>query len=149
MSYAHMLVPTDGTEASQHAIDQAVALAKHAGARITGYHLIEPLPSPSGMYASMADLREREAYPARASAVAREHLAVIEASAREAGVPCTTYFELSGKHPYEAIIDAARANGCDLIVMGTHARRGLDAVFLGSETHKVLTHTEIPVLVTH
>lgn len=149
MNYEHMLVPTDGTEASHHAIEQAVELARHAGARITGYHLIEPLPTPSGMFTTMADVREHETYPARAGEVAREHLAVLEQSARNAGVPCTTYYEISAKAPYEAIIEAARTNGCDLIVMGTHARRGLDAVFLGSETHKVLTHSAIPVLVTH
>ncbi len=149
MDYAHVLVPTDGTEASRHAIEQAVELAKHAGARITGYHLIEPLPNPSGMFTTMADVRERESFPERAGTVAREHLAVLEQSARDAGVPCTTYYEISTKHPYEAIIDAARTNGCDLIVMGTHSRTGLDAVFLGSETHKVLTHSQIPVLVTH
>lgn len=149
MNYAHMLVPTDGTEASRHAIEQAVELARHAGGRITGYHLIEPLPHPSGMFTTMADVRDRESYPVRAGEVAREHLSIIEQSARDAGVPCTTYYEISEKHPYEAIIDAARTNGCDLIVMGTHSRRGLDAVFLGSETHKVLTHSAIPVLVTH
>jgi len=48
---------------------------------------------------------------------------------------------------YQAIIDAASARGCDLIVMASHGRRGVSAVVLGSETVKVLTHSKIPVLV--
>jgi len=48
---------------------------------------------------------------------------------------------------YQAIIDAASARKCDLIVMASHGRRGVSAVVLGSETVKVLTHSKIPVLV--
>ena len=51
------------------------------------------------------------------------------------------------EHPYSAIIDAGNKNGCDLIAMASHGRRGLSAVVLGSETVKVLTHSNIPVLV--
>jgi nucleotide-binding universal stress UspA family protein len=52
-----------------------------------------------------------------------------------------------GDSPHEAIIENAGKRNCDLIVMASHGRRGLDAVLLGSETVKVLTHTKIPVLV--
>jgi nucleotide-binding universal stress UspA family protein len=51
------------------------------------------------------------------------------------------------EHPYRAIIDAAIKDGCDLITMASHGRRGISAVVLGSETVKVLTHSKIPVLV--
>jgi nucleotide-binding universal stress UspA family protein len=51
------------------------------------------------------------------------------------------------QHIYQAIIDAASARTCDLIVMASHGRRGVSAVVLGSETVKVLTHSKIPVLV--
>ena len=49
--------------------------------------------------------------------------------------------------PYEAIIDAATQNNCDLIFMSSHGRSGIGALLLGSETNKVLTHSKIPVLV--
>ncbi|MGH6825731.1 universal stress protein [Methyloceanibacter sp.] len=49
--------------------------------------------------------------------------------------------------PYKAILDTASAKGCDLIVMGSHGRRGMAALLLGSETQKTLTHGKIPVLV--
>ena len=51
------------------------------------------------------------------------------------------------EQPYQAIIDAAKRNECDLIVMASHGRRGVSALMLGSETVKLLTHSTIPVLV--
>ena len=62
------------------------------------------------------------------------------------GVRCETVVEV-GDHPFEAIIRTAETQGCDLIVMASHGRRGVQGVLIGSETQKVLTHTQIPVLV--
>jgi len=50
-------------------------------------------------------------------------------------------------HIYQGIIDTAGSTNCDLIIMASHGRRGLSAIILGSETSKVLTHSNIPVLV--
>jgi nucleotide-binding universal stress UspA family protein len=77
---------------------------------------------------------------------ADEKLAVVERLAREAGVQVET-LRLSNDHPWEAIVQAAKDKRCDLIVMASHGRRGVSAVVLGSETHKVLTHSTVPVLV--
>ena len=63
-----------------------------------------------------------------------------------AGVVCET-LHVEHEHVHQAIIDAASARRCDLIVMASHGRRGVSAVVLGSETVKVLTHSKIPVLV--
>jgi CBS domain-containing protein len=65
---------------------------------------------------------------------------------RDADVPCETVFQTSD-HPYEAIIATAKEKGCDLIMMASHGRSGVQAFLLGSETQKVLTHSAIPVLV--
>jgi nucleotide-binding universal stress UspA family protein len=70
----------------------------------------------------------------------------VKMAAQAAGVPCETIREVHDQ-PYRAIIDAALALGCDLIVMASHGRRGISALLLGSETAKVLTHSTIPVLV--
>src|SRR5205809_5762777 len=64
----------------------------------------------------------------------------------KAGVSCDTDY-VTSSHPYEMIIKAAEKKGCDLIMMASHGRRGLQGLLIGSETHKVLTHTKIPVLV--
>ena len=59
----------------------------------------------------------------------------------------TVMVQVEHEHPYETIIDTARKRGCDAIVMASHGRRGVSAVVLGSETVKVLTHSNIPVVV--
>ena len=53
----------------------------------------------------------------------------------------------AGESPYEVIIQQAKTSKCDLIIMASHGRKGIQSVLLGSETTKVLTHSDIPVLV--
>ena len=71
---------------------------------------------------------------------------MVENVAKEAGIACDTV-RATSDHPYEAIIKAAQDKGCDLIMMASHGRRGVRGLLLGSETHNVLTHTKLPVLV--
>jgi nucleotide-binding universal stress UspA family protein len=85
-------------------------------------------------------------YKKQAEAHAEKVLGTVSAGAKSAGVGCET-LHVEHQHVYQAIIDAAAARRCDLIVMASHGRRGLSAVVLGSETVKVLTHSKIPVLV--
>jgi nucleotide-binding universal stress UspA family protein len=66
--------------------------------------------------------------------------------ATEAGVKCHAH-TVEALHPWEAILDHAKSQAIDLVVMASHGRRGLSAMLLGSETQKVLTHSTIPVLV--
>ena len=66
--------------------------------------------------------------------------------AKTHAVPCDTV-AVGHDYPFEAILNTARKQKCDLIAMASHGRRGLSAVVLGSETQKVLTHSTIPVLV--
>ena len=73
-------------------------------------------------------------------------LGVVSAEAKSAGVVCDP-LHVEHEQVYQAIIEAAEARRCDLIVMASHGRRGVAAVVLGSETVKVLTHSKIPVLV--
>jgi nucleotide-binding universal stress UspA family protein len=75
-----------------------------------------------------------------------DYLAVITKAAAQAGVECDPV-ATNRAYPYEAIISVAAQRNCDLIVMGSHGRSGMRAFLLGSETHEVLTHSQIPVLV--
>ncbi len=77
---------------------------------------------------------------------AGEYLAEVQDQCAEAGVECDAVTATSDI-PYQAIIDAAERAGCDLIFMASHGRRGISGFLLGSETNKVLTHSNIPVLV--
>ena len=63
-----------------------------------------------------------------------------------AGLDCEGY-TVEAAHPWEAIVEHAKAQGCDLIVMASHGRRGVGALLIGSETSRVLTHCSVPVLV--
>ncbi len=98
------------------------------------------------MLASEIIERARE-YEKQTKEEAAQALGAIEEAAREAGVACTALHRASDS-PWEEIINVATEQGCDLIFMASHGRRGVSALLLGSETNKVLTHSKIPVLVT-
>lgn len=140
--YRHILVPTDGTPLSAAAVKKAVSLAKSVGAKVTALTVVHRLPvlGLGGSYAYMDEFW-RDAH-----AEADRRLGEAEEAAKRDGVPCDVV-KVEDRQPYEAIIEAAEARGCDLIVMASHGRRGLSALVIGSETMKVLTYSKLPVLV--
>ena len=146
--YKHILIPTDGSELSDKAVEAAIKLAKLAGARITAFHAVEPYPL-QGAYAAeasgVAELQP-EVFAERSEEYAKRVLEAVATAAAAANVQCTTS-HVTSRSASQAIVNKARAEGCDLIVMASHGRRGLEGFLLGSETQKVLTHSTIPVLV--
>ena len=146
--YKHILIPTDGSELSDKAVEAAIKLAKLAGARITAFHAVEPYPL-QGAYAAeasgVAELQP-EVFAERSEEYAKRVLEAVATAAAAANVQCTTS-HVTSRSASQAIVNKARAEGCDLIVMASHGRRGLEGFLLGSETQKVLTHSSIPVLV--
>lgn len=145
--YRHMLFPTDGSELSRRALGTAVGLAKKLGARLTGIHVMAPYEPPlADITFTYPEPVSPEAYEKAAKKASAAIRAEVIAAGRDAGVECDAVSAFSGE-PWDAIVDAAAAHHCDLIVMATHGRRGLAAVLAGSETQKVLTHAPIPVLV--
>ena len=144
--FQHILVPSDGSEFSQAAVAKAVAFAKETGARITAFYAKPSPPIPYYGEGIGANWQMPASYTELVDRQAQEVVDSVEKLCQEARVPCQK-LTLSSDVPYEAIIDAATQSGCDLIFMASHGRRGLSALLLGSETHKVLTHATIPVLV--
>lgn len=142
--FKHILIPTDGSELAGQAIDKGLAFAAESGAKVTILTVTEPFHILSTDAVQLESTRSN--YEASANAHAREILAAAEEKAKAAGVPVTTHHKWHD-HPYEAIIDAALEDGCDLIAMASHGRRGMAAVVMGSQATKVLTHSKIPVLV--
>jgi nucleotide-binding universal stress UspA family protein len=142
--FKHILLPTDGSQLSEIAIQEGIELAKAINARVTGFHVLPEFPEFTYRPEMLGDVREEFTGDSRARAT--QYLRVIEEAAIKARVRCDTGYT-SSAHPYEAIIRAAEENGCDLILMASHGRRGVQGLLIGSETHKVLTHTKIPVLV--
>jgi nucleotide-binding universal stress UspA family protein len=147
--YRHILIPTDGSELAHRAVSHGLSLAKSIGAKVTaltveGSFDVYTVPA-SKVYEMSGAFAE---HAGRAKAHAEKILNGVAEEARLAGVTCETLY-LEKDHPYEAIIEAAKQRGCDLIVMASHGRTGIAAAVLGTLTTKVLTHTKIPVLVCH
>ena len=142
--FRHILLPTDGSPLSEAAMRKGIQFAKAIDARVTGFCVIPKLRY-SSYESELAPEFKKQAAAAVLSEV-NKNLLAIEKAAKEAGVPCETAQETSDQ-PYEAIIEAAKKRKCDLIIMASHGRRGVQGLLLGSETQKVLTHSKIPVLV--
>ena len=142
--FKNILIPTDGSDLASTAVDQGVLFAKEIGAKITAMTVTEPFHLVS-IAPSQLEYTPIE-YKKHAEASAAKVLGIVLAAAKSAGVSCET-LHVEHEHVYQAIIDAAAARRCDLILMASHGRRGVSAVVLGSETVKVLTHSKIPVLV--
>ena len=144
--YRHLLVPTDGSEIAAKAVAAAIALARHSGARLTfvtamppyRFHYDEEGRADTAVTADEHHRRTRDQ--------AERILDGPAQAARAAGLECDTLY-LENERPYQAILEAAELRSCDLIVMSSHGRRGLDALVHGSETREVLTHSQIPTLV--
>jgi len=109
---------------------------------------MEPYPL-QGVYAAetsgVAELQP-ELFAERSEQYARRVLDAVASAAAAANVQCATAYASSGS-PSASIVEIASKEKCDLIVMASHGRRGLEGFLLGSETQKVLTHSSIPVLV--
>ncbi len=144
--YKHLLVPTDGSQLSNDAVERAINFAKETGARLTALHVMPEYIPPAFAEFPAAGQASFAEFVKATEENARTVLDAVRQSAAAAGVDCET---VSVRHtqPYRAIIDTARERACDLIFMASHGRRGLSALVLGSETNKVLTHSNVPVLV--
>lgn len=144
--FKHILLPTDGSELSLRAVDTGVALAARLGARVYALHVIAPFPA-STRYVSLLAVNE-PSYTRDTTADAERYLAEVRQRAEGAGVPYAGSHVIDNR-PWSAIIDATRAQHCDLIVMATNGWRGFDRLLLGSETHKTVLNGEVPVLICH
>jgi nucleotide-binding universal stress UspA family protein len=142
--YKHILIPSDGSELSEKAVKQGLALAKSIGAKVTAITVSETFHTFSVDPVMVTDTPEQ--YQRDCEARAEKYLSVAKNAAKATGVPYES-MHVMHDHPYEAIINAAKDKGCDLIFMASHGRKGMSAVVLGSETVKVLTHSKIPTLV--
>jgi nucleotide-binding universal stress UspA family protein len=142
--YKHILIPTDGSELSKKAIDQGTRLAKALNAKVTAITVSAPFHVFATEPGMVTDTPAE--YKKRIAALTAKYLKVATDAAAAAGVPCDAV-EVEHEHPYQAIIDTAKKRECDAIVTAPHGRRGISAVVLGSETVKVLTHGNVPVVV--
>jgi len=143
MFNGRILVATDGSALSDKAVATAVELARKLGVELVALTTLPVYPySGIGESSGVAAAD----YQAHAGAEASHRLAHVQRLARDAGVACHTSM-LEDDQPYRAIITTADKHDCGLIVMASHGRRGVHGLMLGSETQRVLTHTQRLVLV--
>ncbi|MGZ5094320.1 MAG: universal stress protein [Burkholderiales bacterium] len=146
--FKHILIPTDGSELSDKGVKQTIKMAKAVGAHITAVHVV---PNYSALFQdegfAMPDIPDwQKLFDDSRVTRAKEILDRVKKAADKAGVKCDTV-AAHGDMPYEMIIEQAEKSRCDLIMMASHGRKGMQRLLLGSETAKVLTHSTIPVLV--
>lgn len=145
--FTHVLTPIDGSEVSISAARHGIELARLCNAKLTAI-MVSPTYrqhyQDGFVVPTVQVIRERweEQMGARAQAV----LDNICLESGRAGVKCES-LHVFGDLPYQAIIDAAKTHGCDVVVMGSHGYGGVKQFILGSETARVLSHSSIPVVV--
>lgn len=143
--FRNILLATDGSAPSNHAAKLAVGLARANGATLTAVTVVDPYPylgmgemNPMGLHAYLA--------------TARDHAAAAHAQVEAlcAGVP-PVRLELRLVEEVTAvkgIVETAKTEGCDLIVVGSHGRSGAANLLLGSVAHKLVVLSPVPVLIT-
>jgi nucleotide-binding universal stress UspA family protein len=141
--YKRILVPTDGGDTATSGLREAIELAKDQGAQIRIIHVLDELPTVSpGIYGSQYESIV-EQLRLSGSAV----LATAETLARDAGLAVETRLvETLGGPAGEFVVRDAKEWQADLIVCGTHGRRGLRRIVLGSDAEYIVRHSTVPVL---
>jgi nucleotide-binding universal stress UspA family protein len=142
--FKHILIPTDGSDASARAVTAGLRIAGEQGARVSVIHVMPEMPIYAYQGEILADTFEQ--FNNATASYAKTCLDQVSREAEAAGVRCEQIC-VRGAEPYRAILDAAQSGDCDLIVMGSHGKKGIQRLVLGSETQKVLIHGTVPVLV--
>lgn len=142
-----ILLPTDGSDLSQKAIQQGMMFAKALSAKLIGLHVVPEFHTAMRYgYVTPSRPTIKKIAEEELRAKGRQVVASIEEEAKRAGLECECVVGLNDSI-HEEIIRTAEKENCDLIIMASHGHAGITGLLLGSETAKVLTHTKLPVLV--
>ncbi|OIP18207.1 MAG: universal stress protein UspA [Comamonadaceae bacterium CG_4_9_14_3_um_filter_60_33] len=141
--FKHILVPVDGSETAQMAVDKASAMAKAFDSKVTVIYVIDPYPF-TGVGTDFA--YGQAEYLNAATAEANEAVKTAKESFTNDGVNVDSSV-IEAHTAWRGIVDAGNSLQADLIVMGSHGRNALERLVLGSVAQAVLSHTKLPVLV--
>lgn len=141
--FKHILVPVDGSATSLLAVSKATQLAKAFGSAVTAVYVLDPYPF-TGVGADFAYGQAQ--YLSAATAEANKALEDVNKAMADSGVAVKTLIG-EGHAVHEGIARVAENVGADLIVMGSHGRRGLEKLVLGSVAQRVLQTARMPVMV--
>ena len=141
--FKHILLPVDGSSTSLMAVEKAIGLAQAFGSTVTAIYVIDPYAF-SGVGADFAYGQAQ--YLGAATAEGKQALQESAALLSAAGVTVITAI-IEAHAIYRGILETASSVEADLIVMGSHGRRGLEKLVLGSVAAQVLAHAHLPILV--
>ena len=135
--YDDILIPTDGSDPAREAVEHAIEFAEQFGARVHALYVVD-----ASAYAALDTATDTVIHSLEEEGEATVSTVADAAGERDLAV---TTAVVSGT-PHQEIVDYVEDNGIDLIVMGTHGRRGIDRYLLGSVTEKVVRTADAPVL---
>lgn len=142
--FRRILVPIDGSATAERGLQEAIGLAAEQKAALVLLHVIDAFPS-------MVEMSSTTSFEQMRSNLVRygeELLAAASKTAADAGVASERLLrEVMRSRVADVIVEEAAKAGCDLIVMGTHGRRGFSRLALGSDAERVLRQSPVPVLV--
>ncbi|MDZ7891955.1 MAG: universal stress protein [Rhodoferax sp.] len=144
--YQRILVTTDGSKLSQKAIAAAIKLAGLTGAELVALKVVQRYPQSyfeGGMALVGEEVKQVEKTWGDA---AQKVVNAVKKTAEDAGIK-TKAVVVRSDVVSDAILSTIKKQGCDLVVMASHGRKGIKRLLLGSETQHVLTHATVPVLV--
>jgi nucleotide-binding universal stress UspA family protein len=141
--FKHILVPVDGSATALQAVDTAIGLAKAHGSRVTAIFVVDPYPF-TGVGTDFA--YGQAEYLSAATAEANTAIKAAKARFEAAGIAVESSV-IESHSAWRGVVEVAESAGADLIVMGSHGRKGLEKLVLGSVTQAVLSHTKRSVLV--
>lgn len=141
--YANILVPVDGSDTARRALGEAVKLAKMAQGRITLLHVVDAMPH---IYGTDAAVIQAQVRPAMLKA-GEQLLEQAKEDLGDVGLDVLSRIVETGSgRVADAIVEFARNEKCDLIVLGTHGRRGMERVMMGSDAEQVARIAPVPVM---
>ena len=141
--YQRILVPVDGSATSECGIREAVKLASGQSTRLLFLHVVDD-------YTTLAEMTSATGYEDMLKRLLQYGLDVLNKAKQEAqaaSIHCETLLrEVTGKRVSDVIVEQATQHACDVIVMGTHGRRGFSRLTLGSAAEGVARISQVPVL---
>ena len=143
--FKHLLVPVDGSDVSKKSLKKVAELAKADGAAVTLVYVSDSLPpmvySDSTLGYGITQKDHQKACDAYAKDVFKKAATALGTSIK------AKILHISNSNLSEGILDGAKKSKADVIVMASHKLTGIKGVLLGSETHEVIVHSKLPVLV--
>lgn len=143
--FKHILLPVDGSATATMAVEKAIGLAKMYGSKVTALYVLDPYPFASaGPDFAFGQAQYVAAITKEATDALEQVKALFAAQGLQAEVMTADAYAV-----WKGIVDVSAQIGADLIIMGSHGRRGVEKLMLGSVAQRVVSHASNSVLIVH